>query len=767
VSGTELKQRLAAILAADVAGYSRLMAADERATVAALDASRAVFRKQIEANRGRVIDMAGDSVLAVFDTATGAVTAAIAIQETLATTSSAEPEDRRMRFRIGVHLGDVIEKADGTVYGDGVNIAARLEGLAEPGGITVSDSVRNAVRGKVNATFEDQGEQAVKNIAEPVRAYAVRAGRGASAKPLPAASRLDLPPPDRLSIAVLPFANMSENKDNAYFADGMHEELLTQLALLGELKVVSRTSVTEYRDSKKNIRQIAAELGVLSLVEGSVRLAGNRVRVTAQLIDADSDTHAWGRSFDRDLTDIFAIQSELATEIARALKVTLSPEEKARIDRKPTDNLAAYDLFLRHQELTARSATTWQNIHLKERIALLSQAIELDPNFALAWAYLGANHARAYYWGEDRSSACLAQAKHAIERALTLAPGDIEVHIQEAHLHHLATNDYGRAGQLYEIVLRSAPNNVEALTALAHLRWREMQWTESATYLEKALAIDPRNVVALGFYARHLANFRHFDRALAVQQQLIDVRPNDLSLKCEYLEFEFKKTGSWESFDKWRATLPTGTERTSFELWDFDVFRAGARRDFNSVIQLLGTPPIDLPVLHADLHSLLTATAHFVNGNRSQAIETARTALQQVTAKLECDISNDVLWMLSASYRAILGERDTALAEFRRARELTLARKDLSRAAVLYGRHLVRVYMFLGDREQAFAELSRILRLPASSGHWSRVDWTLASLWGDPGFQAVVNDPAHNAPLPFNLKDSYAMGEIQTPPICS
>ena len=242
VIATDLKQRLAAILAADVAGYSRLMALDERATVAALDAARAVFRTPIEANQGRVIDMAGDSVLAVFETATGAVSVALAVQQELKALNEDVPEDRRMRFRIGVHLGDVIEKADGTVYGDGVNIAARLQALAEPGGITVSESIRTAVKGKVGASFEDRGEQHVKNIAEPVRVFQVAGGASAGAAPATAAIQTAPPLPDLPSLAVLPFSNLSGDPEQDYFADGMVEEIITALARMGTFFVIARNS---------------------------------------------------------------------------------------------------------------------------------------------------------------------------------------------------------------------------------------------------------------------------------------------------------------------------------------------------------------------------------------------------------------------------------------------------------------------------------------------------------------------------------------------
>jgi len=276
---SDLRHRLAAILAADGAGYSRLMANDDRATVAMLDAARAVFRFRIEANQGRVIDMAGDSVLPVLETATGAVNAALTVQQELQVKTDAMPEDRRMRFCIGVHLGDVIEKPDGTVYGDGVNIAARLDGLAEPGGITVSDSVRIAVKGKVDASFEDQGEQAVKNIADTVRVYRVAALGTVQTRAGRTTEGAALALPDKPSIAVLPFANLSGDPAQAYFTDGLAEDLLTGLARMRSLFVIARNSSFQFRDDRVDAQATGQRLGVRYLVEGTVRKAAARVRI--------------------------------------------------------------------------------------------------------------------------------------------------------------------------------------------------------------------------------------------------------------------------------------------------------------------------------------------------------------------------------------------------------------------------------------------------------------------------------------------------------
>jgi adenylate cyclase len=374
-AGSSSRQRLAAILAADAVGYSRLMAADESATVTALDAARSVFRKQIESRQGRVIDMAGDSVLAVFETATGAISSALAVQEDLDALTRGTHEDRRMRFRIGVHLGDVIEKDDGTVYGDGVNIAARLEALAAPGGISVSDAVRGAVLNKVTAQFVDQGEQRVKNIDHPVRVFAVTGAGSDAAAPAGASGVIDLSLPHKPSIAVLPFATLSAEPEQKFFADGVVEDLTTALSRVRALFVIARNSSFAFEGKAIDIRTVGRELGVRYVLEGSVRRAANRVRISAQLIDAAAGTHLWSEKYDRELTDLFALQDEITRDIVGVVAPQMLDAEMRRARRKDPQGLDAWEAAVRAQ---------WHLAQLNrednaEALRLASRSAELDP----------------------------------------------------------------------------------------------------------------------------------------------------------------------------------------------------------------------------------------------------------------------------------------------------------------------------------------------------------------------------------------------------
>ena len=463
MSGSPLRQRLAAILAADVTGYSRLMAADERATVAALDAARNVFKSRIEANQGRVIDMAGDSVLAVFETANGAVAAALAVQQELGSATGTAPEDQRMRFRIGVHLGDVIEKPDGTIYGDGVNIAARLEGLAEPGGIAVSESIRAAVKGKVGASFEDRGEQKVKNIADPVRAYRVRAGgaaeSGSSAPPLQPKLALTEGP----SIAVLPFLNMSGDPEQGYFSDGITEDIITDLSELSGLLVIARNSTFTYKGRAADVRQVGREFGVSHVLEGSVRRTGDRVRITAQLIDSAAGHHLWAERYDRRLEDIFAVQDEITREIVAALDVKLLRGEQASVWRRLLRKPEALDAYYRGldslnritREANAQAANCFEEV------------IRIEPDSPMgylgtAWTHLSASR---YGWSESAPKS-LQQAADLARKALDLDDRCADAHALLGY-YHLLSLAHDQAIAAGERSVSLNPNHADNVANLA------------------------------------------------------------------------------------------------------------------------------------------------------------------------------------------------------------------------------------------------------------------------------------------------------------
>ncbi len=491
MTDSELKQRLAAILAADVAGYSRLMAADERATVAALDAARAVFRTQIESNQGRVIDMAGDSVLAVFETATGAVSAALAVQQNLSTASSTVTEDRRMRFRIGVHLGDVIEKGDGTVYGDGVNIAARLEWLAEPGGITVSESIRTAVKGNVDAIFEDQGEQQVKNIPEPVRAYRVGTAGSAVPKPSLAVGEIDLLPPDKPSIAVLPFASLSNDPEQAYFAEGLTATITTDLSRISGLFVIASTTTATLGGRILDIRQIGRDLGVRYVLQGSVQRGGNKVRMTAQLVNVGSGAQLWSDRFDGDATDLFALQDQITGRIANSIGRQILVLAARDAEKRKTNPRAA-DLLVRGIALADKPQSVES---LLEQAALFRDALTLDPNNGHAWAWLGRSlllqliHFGSNLLPEQRDEK-LNEGRKAMEKALALDPNNAVAHLAEGYLYYEVGNpaECARANEVAIALDRNlaiAYNNVgSALTRLGELE-------KAIPRLEQAMRLDP------------------------------------------------------------------------------------------------------------------------------------------------------------------------------------------------------------------------------------------------------------------------------------
>src|ERR1700724_1230463 len=406
-----VERRLAAILAADVAGYSRLMGVDEEDTLAALKAiRREVSDPKIAEHRGRIVKTTGDGLLVEFASVVDAVRCAVELQREMALRNEGVAKERRIEFRIGINLGDIIiDEHD--IYGDGVNVAARLEALAEPGGVCVSRVVRDQVRDKVDFGFEDLGEQQVKNIARPVRVYRIPLAETARTK-------APLPLPDKPSLAVLPFQNMTGDAEQDYFVDGIVEEITTSISRLPWLFVIARNSSFTYKGRAVDVKQVARELGVRYVLEGSVRKAANRVRITGQLIDTASSAHIWADRFDGGLGDIFDLQDQVTESVVGAIAPAVEKAEIERAKRKPTESLDAHALYLRGSARLYQFASRQAN---DEALRLFKSAIELDPDFAPAYGRAAACYAWAKIngWISDTANG-IAEVKRLAQRAVEL-----------------------------------------------------------------------------------------------------------------------------------------------------------------------------------------------------------------------------------------------------------------------------------------------------------------------------------------------------------
>jgi adenylate cyclase len=422
-------RKLAAILAADVVGFSRLTGIDEDRTLARLRTLRSdLIDPTIAVHKGRVVKRTGDGALVEFRSVVDAVRCAIEVQNGMLERNAGLPDDRRIDFRIGIHIGDVVEESDGDLMGDGVNIAARLEGVAAPGAICLSEDAYRQVRSRLDLTVSDLGDTQLKNIAEPIRVYSLQIGNAKPEKqPAPEAATPSPPTtePHGLSIAVLPFANMSGDIEQEYFADGISEDIITALSKLSQLFVIARNSSFTFKGRNVNVQEVGRSLGVRYVLEGSVRKSSNRVRITAQLIDAATGGHLWAERFDRDLTDIFAVQDDVTQQIVAALAVNLTESDKQQLAPEHTENVEAYDAYLRGREAwwSTRQASN------AEAQKQLQRAIELDPKFASAYAFLATSHMIDYVAGWSRTpDVSLQKADELAARSLALDDKDAVGH---------------------------------------------------------------------------------------------------------------------------------------------------------------------------------------------------------------------------------------------------------------------------------------------------------------------------------------------------
>jgi adenylate cyclase len=479
-----MQRKLTVILSADVVGYSALMERDEARTLDRLKANRkSIFDPSVTKHGGRIFKLMGDGALVEFGSVVSAVTCADEMQRA----SDAEPcppDAEPLRYRIGINLGEVVIDGD-DIYGDGVNVAARLQELSQPGGVTMSSTVRDQVVGKVAAEFVDLGEHHVKNIARPLHVFALRA-HAASEHP---ATTATAPQRQRLSVCVLPFANMSGDPEQEYFSDGITEDIITDLSKVSALVVVSRNTAFTFKGKHIDIGQVSRQLNVTHVLEGSVRKAGNRVRITAQLIEGATDTHLWAERYDRDLNDIFALQDEISEAIVGALKLKLLPEEKKAIELRSTSSPEAYKLYLMARQYNAMGNSRHRDIAVR----LCRRAVEIDPGYARAWALL----AICVVNGRMVNTSSGDTGWSAAERALTLEPDLAEAHAAKGRILGDAGR-YDEAMQEHSTALRLDPGGYEVNAAAARCMIPMRNFKEAAACLERAADAIEADFWALG-----------------------------------------------------------------------------------------------------------------------------------------------------------------------------------------------------------------------------------------------------------------------------
>ena len=479
-----MERRLTAILAADVVGYSRLMGADETDTFNRLKEVRdELINSHVARHQGRVVKLTGDGMLLEFPSVVNAVTCAVEVQRSIRAWNDKQPDAPPLEFRIGVNLGDVIVEGD-DIYGEGVNVAARLQSIADPGGVIISGAVREQVANRLDHTLEEMGEQWLKNIENPVRTYRVlfddvtAEGNGGAASKLKASHKP--------SIAVLPFINMSGDPEQEYFSDGITEDIITDLSKVSGLTVVARNSSFTYKGKTIPTQQIARELDVDFMVEGSVRKAGARIRVTGQLIDSKDATQIWADRFDRDLTDIFAIQDEITHAIVAQLKVKLLPQEAESIGQDPTDNVEAYTYYLRGRDFLHRRSKHYCRIARQ----MFAKAVALDPNYARAYA--GMADCDSFLYLNYRVDVPLDALLATTEKALSLDDTLPEAHASRGHA-LAAARRYPEANAEFEKAIALDPNLFEAYYGYARASFAEGHLEQAARLFERASQLRPED----------------------------------------------------------------------------------------------------------------------------------------------------------------------------------------------------------------------------------------------------------------------------------
>jgi TolB-like protein/class 3 adenylate cyclase/Tfp pilus assembly protein PilF len=788
------QRKLAAIMFTDMVGYSALSQRDEKLAQELLEEHRELLRKIFPRFNGTEIKTIGDAFLVEFGSALEAAQCAIEIQRTLAKRNADIAPDRRIELKIGVHIGDVVHRG-GDVYGDGVNIASRIEPLAGPGGICVSMDVERQIRNALQARFEKLAPTELKNISVPMDLFRIvlpwerptptdakseirkrqsgsdNSETGTRSRRIFAISiaivlllagllgyqlwrgrnqpapRQDASPaqtkaatiPEK-SIAVLPFENLSSDKENAYFADGIQDEILTRVSKIADLKVISRTSTQHYKSAPDNLPEIARQLGVAHILEGSVQKSGEAVRVNVQLIKAANDSHLWADTFDRKLTDIFSVESEVAKAIADQLRAHLTGREEQVIASKPTDNPEAYDAYLRGLAYTLKTAGTPGNVLGAQKY--LREAVRLDPKFALSWALLSYVEARGYRTLALQPTVALREeARQAAETALTLQPNLGEALHAKGYYHYACLKEYDTAVRYFEQARQLLPNSSRIPESLAYVERRRGQWDRSESYFNEAERLDPRNVQLLTQHALLYLDSRRFPEALRKLDQILNITPDDpdtLTFKAAIAQAE----GDLPRASALLAPLhPSADDSAAVEM---QVYQAILERRPAPVIprlkEILAKPDPALGYFNGELRFWL-GWAQELAGDHAAAQESWRQARSELEPFLKEQPENYALIGDLALTNMGLGDKAAAFKLIEREMAAVPIEKDaLDGPAPI--EILARVAAQTGEPDRAIAALQKLLATPYESAlAGGSVPLTPALLRLDPMFDPLRNDP--------------------------
>ncbi len=784
MSANAEQRKLAAIMFTDMVGYSALSQRDDKLALELLEEHRRLLREIFPRFNGTEIKTIGDAFLVEFQSALEAAQCAIEIQRALAKRNADAAAERQIQVRIGIHIGDVVHRGD-DVYGDGVNIASRIEQLAAAGGICVSTDVERQIRNALETRFEKLAPTELKNISLPTDLFRIvlpwekqpalsaplrttsaaqpqsRLGVAAAAvvllliigigwwwttvprkNPTSASTSVATEQPNKIpekSIAVLPFENLSSDKENAYFADGIQDEILTRLSKIADLKVISRTSTQQYQSRPGNLSEIARQLGVAHILEGSVQKAGNAVHINVQLIKAATDAHLWGESYDRELQNIFGVEGELAKAIADQLRAKLTGQEEQVIAAKPTDNPEAYDAYLRGLAYSVKTTTTPANSLGAQKY--LKEAVRLDPKFALAWALLSYTDAIGYRTSTLQPTIALREeTRQAAETALTLQPNLGEAVHAKGYYHYSCLLDYATAVRYFEQARPLLPNSSRIPESLAYVERRRGQWERSEMYFNEAERLDPRNVNILTQHALSYINLRRFPEALRKLDQVLNITPDDLDTLAQKAAI-VQAEGDLPGAASLLAPLHPAADDTG--ALETQIYQAILERNPGPVIprlkEILAKPDPALGYFYGDLRFYL-GWAQEVGGDRAAAQESWKQARRELEPFLKEQPENMLLLADLALTNMGLRDKAAAFAFVEKAMSALPIEKDASVGPVSI-EVLARVAAQMGEPDKAIAALEKVLTIPYGGAISPNVPLTPALLRLDPMFDPLRNDP--------------------------